>query len=430
MYAITDIDQQVAVGELTLPSIGVKNTRVKIHRSNTKIVLEFYSPESLTNIKSGEFGSFRGVIEDTPTSVKMKDVYVTNVSNGTSGKRVLAEATEGVIVGAHSEECSSISLSVNTLLPNIDNLQLGEYRLIVVGEEVDQIVKNLFQDSRGTTQFQSEVMLSGPVKSRTIYAEEICSVIKLLGIMLSSSLYTWKTRYKGDSDDITDHYSFNGAQGIGISKSVVNASCFMESAYPTWSSLSERMKKSLYVCSSYIAVSCNGYLDTEMFSLFQAWELLARSYKKECNGNYNSIDDKINKFDQDKLAAALKETYERWCIDCPDSHHQILHNFNRLISSTRKIIVKDAIDSLIDNFKLDAEAIGFDKNRFRKLSDGIRHTGMLKPKDEYWDDFDLYTNAKFSLELIIFKILKYDGLIKYEEDKVFRIKPICEFFTV
>lgn len=424
----SEINGKIVKGVLSLSSMGTAEVSIKIHRSNTKIILEVLSPENIRLVGSGVVGVFDGHFENSDVPVKMEEIFITNITRGTTGTSVVGEATEGVVVGRLEDNCISISRAISTELPTISKLQVGEYIFDIVAEKNGIVEKQLHKDSRGTTVFQSTVTLSGAEKPKSAYESEICNLLRLVGVMLSSSLYTWKTTYKASSQNRTEHYWFNGAQGVGKTK-VVHIPCeFIRSAYPIWNSLSEDMRQAIHVSSTYLATSSVGYLDSRLFSVFQAWELFANAYKKEVRKNPINETETTFKSDRIALVKSLREAYEQWCNAYPESSKQKIFSIDGLISSASKIISKDAIDLLIEDMGLKTDIVKFDDNQFRRVSNFVRHTGMLQKKDEYGDDLDLYDNAKFALELILFRILEYDDLLRWHENGISCFYKMEDYF--
>ena len=424
----SDINGKIVEGVLSLSSMGTAEVSIKIHRSNTKIILEVLSPENIRFVSSGVVGVFDGHFKNSDVPVKMKEIYITNITRGTSGTLVVGEATEGVVIGEIEDSCISISRSINTELPTIRGLRLGEYFVDIAAEKNGIIEKELYQDSRGTKVFQSTVTLSGAEKPKSVYESEICSLLRLVGVMLSSSLYTWRTSYKASSLNRTDHYWFNGAQGVGKTKVVHMPHEFIKCAFPIWNSLSQDMQQAIHVSSTYLATSSVGYLDSRMFSVFQAWELFANTYKKEIHKKPIKETETTFKSDRRVLVERLREVYEKWCKEYPESSERRIFSIDGLVSSASRIISKDAIDVLIEDVGLKTDKVRFDANNFRKISNTVRHTGMLQQKNEYGDDLDLYDNAKFAIELILFRMLGYDDFLRWHENEVSCFYKMEEFF--
>jgi len=424
-----NIDQQIASGYIITLSGTRLKTKLKIHQSATRLYFTWHKGEFDSPLELGIKVRFEGVIGEAmePFVANWIDIEQVHVRN--ESLYYVGNPREEIYQGTIGTDCVSISRVVNVLLPNMQDIKLGKYRFSCRQSTVKNFDQKLHDVARQTTLFRSELIIDGPVLPKETYEDEACTVLRLLGVMLSASLYTVQTKFKYRDTGTVCQYWFNTSAGVGLSKVVHSPVEFIESAYPVWINLTPSMRRAIGLASTYLATSSMGYMDTRFLGLFQAWELLSNVYDaRATRSDKRRHELAMDRKNQKELACRLNAAYETWRHDFPESNHNEIVNMERLISKSRSIISKDTVIHMIEDIGINREAIEFDINGLRSVSDDVRHNGVIKEENQFGDEFDLYSRNKFALQLIIFKLLGYDGKVWDETGKYRACNPMIFYF--
>lgn len=426
---VDDIDKQIVDGVLKIQSECDQTikTKLKIHRSATQTFYTFYEAGLEGKLCSGNRVSITGTIGDDKLPFSSPEVHIEQVNVNSDGRFFIARPLEGSHIGTYGSECVSISREVNAQLPSLQDIPIGPYLCSCKQVPVRKLTRLLSDVSKQTNVYRSELTLSGPTQAKAVYDKEACSILRLFGVMVSSSLFTRRTRYQFDDTGQVDHHWFNASAGVGKSEVVQDADSFLLSTYSTWNSLNPKIREAIELASTYIATSSEGFLDTRLFSLFQAWELLAKAYVKEYKTEWNEVQ-ALDEDARSALELSLKSAYERWQDEYPESNHNDIANIGNIIGKAQQITAKGAVDFLVQRTELKPEKLEFNINKLKNISNYVRHTGKLKAQDQYGDDLDLYVETRFALQIIIFRILGYERKVWHHIDKFRSCEPMIFYF--
>lgn len=177
---------------------------------------------------------------------------------------------------------------------------------------------------------------------------------------------------------------------------------FLEEALPVWQTMSKTQRKLLSLSIYHINKSTLGYLDTRLFHIFQPWEYLAEAW-----GMQGELSHSLK-----CLRSRLLQIHKQWNKDYPNSDPYGFWG-SRISSIFERPKLKNAIERLAASFGLDFERVGLDLNLLKKARDNVAHSGKLPehltgPEGQA---LNLLTTAQYCLQLLLLRILKYQGLV-------------------
>jgi hypothetical protein len=177
---------------------------------------------------------------------------------------------------------------------------------------------------------------------------------------------------------------------------------FLEQTLPAWQTLSQNRRKVLRLAIYDINQSALGYLDTRLFHIFQPWEYLAEAW-----GMHAELPESVT-----CLRSRLQQARKQWSKEHPNSDPNGFWG-SRISSIFDWPKLKDAIERLAASFDLDFELVGLDLNLLKNARDSVAHSGKLS-EDITGPDrqvLNLLTTAQYCLQLLLLRMLTYQGLV-------------------
>jgi len=190
---------------------------------------------------------------------------------------------------------------------------------------------------------------------------------------------------------------------------------FIEQTLPAWETLSQEQQKVLHLALTYINLSGLGYLDTKLFHIVQPWEFLAEAW-----GMHGEMSDSIT-----CLRSRLKQAVKQWKEEYPDADSDGSWG-NRIFLIFKWIKLRDAIERLSTFFGLDLERVGLDLNKLKEARDRVAHSGKLPDQISAADKpaLDLLFTVQYCLQLLLLRMLAYQGRVYHASDGVRTIMDI------
>jgi hypothetical protein len=195
---------------------------------------------------------------------------------------------------------------------------------------------------------------------------------------------------------------------------------FLEQTLPKWQSLSQDQQQALRLARDYINLSARGYMDTRLLQIFQPWEFLVKAW---------GVQGKLSE-SESCLHSRLRQTRKQWnhdhskCDPKGDWGNRI-----SLIFKWPKL--KSAIIQLATSFGLDLERIGLDLKMLNNTRDSVAHSGKLAdhPAGSNNQTSDLLKKGQYCLQLLILRILAYQGSVNHSTGGIATIVDIEQALT-
>lgn len=178
---------------------------------------------------------------------------------------------------------------------------------------------------------------------------------------------------------------------------------FLEQTLPAWFALSQDQQNALRLALHYINQSALGYMDIRLFHIVQPWEFLAQAW--EANG---ALSDHVT-----SLRSRLQQARKQWNDDYPNSDPQGFWG-SRISSIFEWQKLRNAIERLASSFGLDLELLELDLDLLKKTRDSVAHSGKLPDQFAEPDRkvfLDLLTKGQYCLQLLLLRILSYQGMV-------------------
>jgi len=192
---------------------------------------------------------------------------------------------------------------------------------------------------------------------------------------------------------------------------------FLEQSLPAWLSLSHDQQKALRLALHYINLSARGYLDTRLLQIVQTWEFLVDAWRVK--GNLSEA--------ESCLLSRLKDARKQWNRDYPNCE---VNGFwgSRISSIFDWPKQKDAIIQLASSFGLDFSLVGVDFDALIAARNSVAHSGKLvmHPTGSSTHAWDLLEKGQYCLQLLILRMLKYQGTVNHSRYKILTIMDIEE----
>lgn len=229
-------------------------------------------------------------------------------------------------------------------------------------------------------------------------ARDVMALLSLAsgtGVSCDRHYFTW------ENEELEIWRNMTGDE-IGPGPIIPKVGRFLERALPAWQTLSQKQRKVLGLAIYDINQSALGYLDKRLFHIFRPWEYLAEAW-----GMHGELSDSVA-----RLRSQLQQTRIQWEKDFSNSD---LNGFwgSRISSIFRRPKLRDAIERLALSFGLDFERVGFYLNSLKKARDSVAHSGKL-PEGFTRPDrqaIDLLSTAQYCLQLLLLRMLAYQGLV-------------------
>jgi hypothetical protein len=190
---------------------------------------------------------------------------------------------------------------------------------------------------------------------------------------------------------------------------------FLEQALPAWLSLSQDQQKALRLARDYINLSARGYLDTRLFQIFQPWEFLVEAW---------GIKGKLSE-SESCLRSRLLHARKQWSQDHSNCD---VHGFwgSRISVIFDWPKLKDAIIQLATSFGLDFSLVGLDLDALNEARNSVAHSGRLAthPSGTNKHSSDLLQKGQYCLQLLILRMLRYQGTVKHSKNGILSIVDI------
>jgi len=190
---------------------------------------------------------------------------------------------------------------------------------------------------------------------------------------------------------------------------------FLEQTLPAWQSLSKDQQKAIRLAINHINLSELGYLDERLFHIFQSWEFLAETW-----GMHGVLDDSVT-----CLRSQLQQTRKQWLKDHQDSDPNGFWG-SRISSIFEWPKAIDAIEKLADHFGLNLKQVGLDLKLLKDARDDVAHSGKLSKELSKTGEqaLTLLITSRYYLQLLLLRMLSYQGLVYHATNKSQTIKKI------
>lgn len=241
----------------------------------------------------------------------------------------------------------------------------------------------------------------------------LLSIASGTGVSCDRHFFEWD----GDESEIWRHWTGDeiGPGPIIPDFEIVK---FLEQALSTWQSLPEEQQKALRLAQDYINLSALGYLDTRLLHILQAWEFLAKAWGIKEGALSDSETD---------LRKALLQANEKWHQD----HQRVDVNGywgTRITSVFDWPRLKDTIEKLANRFGLNLKQVGLDLDLLKKARDSVVHSGRLPLHTDgsNKESFNLLTSGQYCLQLLLLRILAYQGKVNHSTGRILTVVNIDE----
>lgn len=248
--------------------------------------------------------------------------------------------------------------------------------------------------------------LSRPDASAQDYEDKARQITTLLSLADGTGV-TWHRYYlswnEGESLEILGRWTGDEiGPGEGVPSFCIQP--FLEQCLPTWRSWSPEKQGLAKLAIDYINLSNEGYLDSELLSIAQGWEILANEW--------------VSTPEPPEQIAELKKALLQVCKDWRDMHpkadpdSQIADRVSRSFYDSPLLA---RMQALADR-RISLDEIDLDLGKLKNARDDVAHRGLMR--DELRKDKEeaqkLLESARFGLQLILLKELGYTGLVAAE----------------
>jgi hypothetical protein len=243
----------------------------------------------------------------------------------------------------------------------------------------------------------------------------LLSIASGTGVSCDRHFFTW------DSDELEIWRYWTGDEiGPGPIVPDFEVVRFLEHALSAWQSLTQEQREALSLARDYINLSALGYLDTRLFRILQPWEFLAKAWGIQ--GDLSNP--------EAYLRAELRKTNKKWNENYPNSDNYGYWG-SRITSIFDWPKLRDAVGELSARFGLNLREAGLDLDLLKKARDGVAHSGKLpiNPGRPNRQSLDLLTSGQYCLQLLLLRILAYQGKVYHSTGGVRTIVDIDEALT-
>ena len=170
--------------------------------------------------------------------------------------------------------------------------------------------------------------------------------------------------------------------------------------YENYSILKINEKKCLFTCFDYLNSTSNKYLEDQILSIAQIWEILANTF----------LDEKVADSKEIKLLKGLlKNNIEEWHNKNTTINYDLEFIQNRVIGSLNweKNIKK--LEKFALNQNLNIQNINLNLENLIELRNQIVHSGRFKYLGIENKNLEIYNSALLGLNVVILNKLGYNG---------------------
>lgn len=245
--------------------------------------------------------------------------------------------------------------------------------------------------------------LSRPDASAQDYEDKARQITTLLSLADGTGV-TWHRYYlswnEGESLEILGRWTGDEiGPGEGVPSFCIQP--FLEQCLPTWRSWSPEKQGLAKLAIDYINLSNEGYLDSRLLSIAQAWEMLANEWVPTPEPSEPVKE----------LRSKLLEACKDWRTRCPgaDPDAQIADRVARSITDSPILARMEALADL----RISLDTVGLDLRELKRARDHVAHCGVL-PDDLLEDKpaaLRLLQGAQFGLQLILLSELGYSNRV-------------------
>lgn len=240
-------------------------------------------------------------------------------------------------------------------------------------------------------------------------------VVNLLSIALGKRIIFDRQIYWNDSS--FEELKKNMVKNYNMGEQIIpdfEIQSYLHLTLANWRKLQKKVKDEVFIITDYLNQTKYGFIEDRVLRAFQAWECAATFWIE-----------KIELTDDLKvLRNKLKNTFNEWKEE---------YNFNdngELLSSIllpfkeKKTILK--INELVLKYKLNEESFSLELKTLKTLRDQVAHNGRIdKPGAEV---INIIEPSVFGLQLLLLKMLGYDGLVCVPIDGKIRYEKLKMFF--
>jgi len=235
------------------------------------------------------------------------------------------------------------------------------------------------------------------------YTQTAIQIIDLLSLATGNAVIFNKQRFYYDDDRQFDIWRPRLGNNFGVYECVPEYAIrqFIRQTYPTWKNLDNDDTKLINNAVNYINSTAFGYLEDRVFRITQAWESVANKWV----GDINNLSDEIK-----DLKNRLKNSLRDWRKEFPNYDKDGFYG-NRVINALTWNKAIDKTNLLASKFRLDLEKLKIDFQRLFELRNAVAHNGKFKKKENPSELSEILENARFGLQVLFLKKLKYSDLV-------------------
>jgi hypothetical protein len=177
---------------------------------------------------------------------------------------------------------------------------------------------------------------------------------------------------------------------------------FLEQVFPAWRNWPEKKKAEARLAISYINLSASGYLDSRLFQIMQAWEMLSNAWGHTVNLSEH----------EKMLKSDIKHVYKEWKKKHPKADPNGFLG-DRINFSFRWPQARKRMEALAHGRGLDTSKIGLNFEQMKEVRDSVAHSGKMPEKmsDSGNGSLKLLTAAQYGLQLLLLVELGYSGIV-------------------
>jgi hypothetical protein len=385
------------------------------------IAEEGFSYETATElIRKGVLVQLTGILNDG-RRIKANALSLTNTQPPENIEGVEFTAAEGISLG-HAEETSP----EKSTYPMTGCFK-GEIALFHDGWEINtipctepDILKNIVQKWR--IPVEGMVLQLRHERSTMVQHQDFARIVmNLLSLALGTGVSCDRHIFTWANEELEIWRLWTGDEfGPGAIIPDYQLVKFLEQTLPTWQSLSHDQQKALRLARDYINLSARGYVDTRLLQIFQPWEFLVEAW-----GIKGTLSDS-----ESCLRSRLLETRKQWNQDHSNSD---VHGFwgSRISTIFEWPKLKDAILQLSISYGLDLKRLGLDLDLLIEERNSVAHSGKLieHQTNANRQAFRILTTGQYCLQLLILRMLRYQGHVNHSTNGMTTIVDIEHALT-
>ncbi len=341
------------------------------------------------------------------------------------GRHIEAESLlqTGTSQGAHSFEFSALTevfLGIQlddpptqSLFPLVGyfngsfSLHHREWEIVAEGGGHVDKAKDLAKQWRLPTEGMV-LKLVRPGASTSEHLEMARSVMTLASLAAGTGVASHRHFFSWEDGELeTWRYMTGDERGPGPIVPSFDMTSYLQAALAHFDALTPERKATLRLAVNYINLSATGYLDTRLFHITQPWEFLAKSWNHKRKLSREILN----------LRSQLKQALKKWRQDHVDIDP---HGFwgSRVFSVFDWPKLRDEIEQLAETFGLNLRRLGLNLDQLKDARDDVAHSGRLPENlsGRNRHALDLLTKARRCLQLLILRMLGYEGRVHEPKD--------------